>query len=207
MAKILVFTNRKGGTGKSTLCIQFANYLVAHGKQVAVLDTDPQQSIVDLRKREMATNPDVKLPWTVLYMDNNIEDYMQQAKAMADGYILIDCPGTITPSLLPAFHAADAVVIPFRYDDFIVASTISFVKVLKQAGVSSLMMFLPNNIDVRIKNASEEHIRDILKEVGIVLPRVKQGVAVQRCSTIRPIDKYQDAAVKYCVDELLARLA
>jgi chromosome partitioning protein len=206
MAKILVFTNRKGGTGKSTLCIQFANFLVAHGHKVAVLDSDPQQSIVDLRNREMATNPDVTLPWSVQFLNDNIHDYMKQAKAMDDGFILVDCPGTITPSLLPAFHAADAVVIPFRYDDFIVSSTISFVKVLRKAGVTSPLMFLPNNIDIRIKNASEDRIKEILREVGVVLPRVKQGVAVQRCSTIRPLDKYQDAAVKYCVEELLVRL-
>ena len=59
MAKIIVFSNRKGGTGKSTLCIQFANYLVSKGHNVAVLDADPQQSIIDLRNREVTTNPDV----------------------------------------------------------------------------------------------------------------------------------------------------
>ena len=61
MAKIIVFSNRKGGTGKSTLCIQFANYLVSKGHNVAVLDADPQQSIIDLRNREVTTNPDVKV--------------------------------------------------------------------------------------------------------------------------------------------------
>ena len=38
MAKIIVISNSKGGTGKSTLCMQFANYLVAQDKSVAVLD-------------------------------------------------------------------------------------------------------------------------------------------------------------------------
>ena len=96
MAKIIVFSNRKGGTGKSTLCIQFANYLVSKGHNVAVLDADPQQSIIDLRNREVTTNPDVKLPWPVQFVGDKAQQYMSQAKQMGDGYILVDCPGTIT---------------------------------------------------------------------------------------------------------------
>ena len=197
MAKIIVFSNRKGGTGKSTLCIQFANYLTSQGKNVAVLDADPQQSIIDLRNREVATNPDVTLPWLVHYLGDNAQQFMNQAKKMGDGYILVDCPGTITERIMPVFHAADAVVIPFRYDDLVVDSTISFVKVLQKAEVHSKLLFLPNCIDVRIKTPNEEHIKNIFREVGAVLPRIKQGVAILRCSTLRPIDRYQRAAVEY----------
>ena len=38
MAKIIVIANGKGGTGKSTITVQFANYLTSIGKAVAVLD-------------------------------------------------------------------------------------------------------------------------------------------------------------------------
>lgn len=206
MAKIIVFSNRKGGTGKSTLCIQFANYLKSLGDDVAVLDADPQQSIVDLRIREVETNPEIELPWTVRYMADNVQQFIEQAKAMGDGYILIDCPGTITQNIMPVFKAADAIIIPFRYDDLIVDSTITFVKVLKKAGVKSRLMFQPNCIDMRIKMPNEEHVKGIFREVGDVLPRIKQGVAIQRCSTLRPIDKYQSAAIKHSVDEMLAKL-
>ncbi|MCR5315369.1 MAG: ParA family protein [Bacteroidaceae bacterium] len=206
MAKIIVFSNRKGGTGKSTLCIQFANYLASQGKNVAVLDADPQQSIVDLRNREVATNPDVTLPWSVHYVGDNAQQFMDQSKKMGDGYILVDCPGTITQSIMPVFHAADAVIIPFRYDDLIIDSTITFVKVLKKAGVQAKLLFQPNCIDVRIKTQNEEHIRNIFREVGDVLPRIKQGVVIQRCSTLRPIDQYQRAAVEYSINEIINKL-
>ncbi|MBO4452070.1 MAG: ParA family protein [Bacteroidaceae bacterium] len=206
MAKIIVFSNRKGGTGKSTLCIQFANFLASQGNNVAVLDVDPQQSVVDLRNREIETNPDAKLPWPVLFVGDKALQFMEQAQQMGDGYILVDCPGTITESIMPVFHAADAVVIPFRYDDLIVDSTITFVKVLKKAGVRSKLMFLPNCIDVRVKIPSEEQIRNIFKEVGTVLPRIRQGVSIQRCSTLRPIDQYQKAAIEYSVNELVREI-
>lgn len=206
MAKIIVFSNRKGGTGKSTLCIQFANYLVAHGNNVIVLDADPQQSIVDLRKREVETNPDVALPWQVFYIGDKVDEYINKVRSMGNGYVLIDCPGAITQSLMPVYAAADAVVIPFRYDDLIVDSTITFVKVLKKAGVKAHLLFLPNNIDIRIKNPNEEHVKEIFRSVGTVLPRIKQGVAVQRCSTLCPINQYQELAVEYAVEGILAKL-
>ena len=206
MAKIIVFSNRKGGTGKSTLCIQFANYLVSKGHNVAVLDADPQQSIIDLRNREVTTNPDVKLPWPVQFVGDKAQQYMTQARQMGDGYILVDCPGTITQTLMPVFHAADAVIIPFRYDDLIVDSTITFVKVLKQAGVKSKLLFLPNCIDMRIKNPNEEHIKGIFKQVGEVMPFIKQGVAIQRCSTLRPIDHYQEKTIHRAVTGILSKL-
>jgi len=125
---------------------------------------------------------------------------------MGNGYVLVDCPGAITQNLMPVYAAADAVVIPFRYDDLIVDSTITFVKVLKKAGVKAHLLFLPNNIDIRIKNPNEEHVKEIFRSVGTVLPRIKQGVAVQRCSTLCPINQYQELAVEYAVEGILAKL-
>ena len=42
----IVFANQKGGVGKSTLCILFANYLAWKGKSVCIIDTDLQKTIL-----------------------------------------------------------------------------------------------------------------------------------------------------------------
>ena len=55
----------------------------------------------------------------------------QNEQKTLPGYVLIDCPGTLNdPALLKVFQAADAAVIPFRYDDFMIDSTFTFTKVL-----------------------------------------------------------------------------
>lgn len=203
MAKIIVISNSKGGTGKSTLCMQFANYLVAQGKKVVVLDCDEGQSVMEFRQMEVRQNQSAELPWEVYNATSNSHSFVERARAMGDVYILVDCPGSLNPNLLPFFQSADAIVIPFRYDDVVVLRTMTFVKVLNAAHISAKKLFLPNYIDIRVKNPNEESIREMFRKVGSILPRIKQGVAIQRVSTLRPIDTYQQKAIMYTVEEIL----
>lgn len=203
MAKIIVISNSKGGTGKSTLCMQFANFLVAQGKKVVVLDCDEGQSVMEFRQMEVRQNQSSELPWEVYNATSNSRSFVERARTMGDVFILVDCPGSLNPNLLPFFQSADAIVIPFRYDDVVVLRTMTFVKVLNAARISAMKLFLPNYIDIRVKNPNEESIREMFRKVGSILPRIKQGVAIQRVSTLRPIDTYQQKAIMYTVEEIL----
>ena len=203
MAKIIVISNSKGGTGKSTLCMQFANYLVSQGKKVIILDCDEGQSVMELRQIELRQDPGATLPWEVYNATSNSRSFVERAKAMEDVYILVDCPGSLNPNLLPFFQNADAIVIPFRYDDVVVLRTMTFVKVLNAAHITAKKLFLPHYIDVRVKNPNEESIREMFRKAGSILPRIKQGVAIQRVSTLRPIDMYQQKAIMYTIEEIL----
>ena len=54
---IVTFANQKGGVGKTTLCLAFANYLLTKGVHVAIVDCDFQQSIAKCRAADMMQFP------------------------------------------------------------------------------------------------------------------------------------------------------
>ena len=56
--KIVIFSNIKGGVGKTTLCALFANHLIEHGFPSFVIDADLQASLFRHRQREKDAAPD-----------------------------------------------------------------------------------------------------------------------------------------------------
>src|SRR5574344_865580 len=60
--RIVLFSNIKGGVGKTTLCAIFASYLAEKGLAVLVVDADLQASLYRHRQREIDVDPDVQPP-------------------------------------------------------------------------------------------------------------------------------------------------
>ena len=59
---IVTFANQKGGVGKTTLCVTFANYLVTKGVRVVVVDCDFQHSIMKCPTMCWHTKPTTRMP-------------------------------------------------------------------------------------------------------------------------------------------------
>ena len=63
MSKIILFSNIKGGVGKTTLCAHFAEYLSMKGVPVVAVDADIQASLSRHREREVEADPGQTVPW------------------------------------------------------------------------------------------------------------------------------------------------
>ncbi len=222
--KIILFTNIKGGVGKTTLCSLFATYLAQKNIPVAVMDADIQQSLFRHRKRELEDlqkqvddgilEEIKKMPWQIQSIntsdDEMVEELMKKVKNMP-GWILIDCPGNINYHALKyVFQSAEVAIIPFGFDADTLDATKLFCNIFKRIS-SAKLVFVPNNIIVSderrdIVKQDRDNAIKVLGDLGVVTPRIKHGVAVKSYSTTEPLDYWQEKAVENAFKPLFERI-
>ena len=199
---LVVFANQKGGVGKTTLAIAYANHLANCGRQVLLIDTDIQRSCTFRRANELEN-------WeqdAVLYHIENhnlvsVEDsinLMKNAHRISkenNGTVIIDVPGNITESYLtPIFVNADFIVCPFMYQALVLDSTSIFIKVMFQLmkqnkDMHAKMIFIPNMVDKKFGTRDEleafrKNADEVFESIGILTPRVYNKAELKRISTI-----------------------
>lgn len=202
----VVFANQKGGVGKSTLCILFANYLSYKKKQVCVIDTDLQKTIHMQRKKDAAAYEGFEEPYSVQDFDVTDPEIMQQlmdSASQVDGFVLFDSPGNVSEDgLVPMFTEADYIVCPYEYEDKTLDSTGTFVQVLNalrehNPEMKAELFFVPNRIDSRIGTSEEmkmwKQTDEIFKQFGKVTPRIASRATLKRINTFELLATQRDA--------------
>ena len=211
--RIVLFSNIKGGVGKTTLCALFTSYLAEKGIPVFAMDADLQASLYRHRQREKDADPDSSAPWAVEMLNTSngqkLEETISKLKNVP-GIVLIDCPGNLNDrNLEHIYRAADIAVIPMSYDADTIDATGIFVKAFKTISPAKLI-FVPNRINTSEGKAEELRQRtqttEILGLIGTVTPRIKQSVVVKRYTTLYPLDRYQSAAVEHPFDRIINEL-
>lgn len=129
---IVTFANQKGGVGKTTLCVTFANYLVTMGVRAVVVDCDFQHSIVKCRKADIKKYGEQHMLYEVIAYEATDKDGMTSLMEKLHNdpsidVVLMDSPGSLKAGgLVPMFVNSDIIVVPFHYDLVTVPSTASF---------------------------------------------------------------------------------
>ena len=182
MNKIIVFANQKGGVGKTTLSIMFANYLDWKKKKVVLIDADNQHSASAVRKDDETFMGDAA-PYPIQELSLQDGDYVEKVMASAkqfDGTVIIDCPGSISDDGIGSvFASADIVVIPFEFEDISMKATTDFIKVLN--------MIIPNKVQLSYGTASEiaswKTALSSYTIAGDVLPKIVHRAQLKRIDT------------------------
>ena len=207
MGKIVLYTNVKGGVGKTTLCGIFATYLANSGRTVAVVDADLQQSLFRHRKRDLQQDPDASLPWEI----NTLREIIMEGLKQLPYDVIIDCPGNLVdPNLEVIYSNADIAVIPIHYDSDTLDATQMFCETFK-AHFGAKIFFVPNGIvsvEERREHLQQERDKAIeqLKAYGTVTPRIKRSVVISDYNTLLPLTTYQMNAVKYAFEPIINEL-
>lgn len=214
---IVTFANQKGGVGKTSLCVTFANYLVMKGVRVIVIDCDFQHSILKCRKADLKHYGEELIPYEVWSHEPNSSEAMITLieKLHNDpgiDVVLMDSPGSLkADGLVPMFVNSDIIAVPFHYDLVTVPSTASFLMFLdrlrKAVGsrMKARLFIIPNLHDNRVGKRTElllwDNTRDTFSNYGYVTSKISRRADLQRFSTIAGLDLAQ-AAVTPVFDKI-----
>ena len=214
---IVTFANQKGGVGKTSLCVTFANYLVMKGVRVVVIDCDFQHSILKCRKADLKHYGEELIPYEVWSHEPNSSEAMITLieKLHNDpgiDVVLMDSPGSLkADGLVPMFVNSDIIAVPFHYDLVTVPSTASFLMFLdrlrKAVGsrMKARLFIIPNLHDNRVGKRTElllwDNTRDTFSNYGYVTSKISRRADLQRFSTIAGLDLAQ-AAVTPVFDKI-----
>lgn len=113
MTKIISFVTQKGGSGKTTLCVNFAVAAMQSGNsdcRVLIMDTDQQGTAQKWFERRESAEP------LLLPVSNtaDIERAVVSARAQKFDWVFIDTPGRDDAAVAAAIRLADFCVIPTR---------------------------------------------------------------------------------------------
>lgn len=201
---IVTFANQKGGVGKTTLCVTFANYLLTKGVNVVVVDCDFQHSILKCRRSDIRKYGEQVMPYDVVEREATDRQEMIELieKLHNDPSIevaVIDSPGSLKAGgLVPLFVNSDIIVIPFHYDLVTVPSTASFLMFLDRLrhavgdDMKARLFIIPNLNDGRVGKRSElviwDNTRETFSNYGYVTPKLPKRADMQRFSTVAALD-------------------
>jgi len=108
--KVLSVLSQKGGSGKTTLCGHIAVQAeLSGGGPVAVLDTDPQESLTEWQGDRTGDTPQV-VPSSLWRLQEDFRRMRERGIKL----LIIDTPPGITSTIRSAISVSDTVLVPVK---------------------------------------------------------------------------------------------
>ncbi len=160
VAKVVTFANVKGGSGKSTLCINMAAILIREGYSVALIDADQQKC-----SQDWITGTRDKLLSRIEIIDQT--EFIAPENVDVD-FLLIDTQGSLTKEMAQFLFQSSLIITPCRVsrDDIVGQGWIEvFLKQSNQNIKKAPILTVLNGVNKRSSILS--HVIEQLKEDGI----------------------------------------
>ena len=204
---IITFATQKGGTGKTTLAITFANYISAISKRkINVFDFDYQKSFYQKWKEDELL--DLPKLYDVEIIGDVVEQPFSDFETILDlkdndDVNLFDLAGTLDAKYSDLLIYSDFIIIPFEYSDVSAKSTLVFVNFLGMLESQAERVFIRSKYDKGYKYLNQEGMDAEIQKYGTLL---KSPVFKRNClQTIntRYLNYEQKYAVRNSFNELI----
>lgn len=203
---IITFGTQKGGTGKTTLAIAFANYVaLSSERKVNVFDFDFQKSFYHKWKEDELL--EIPKLYDVEIIDEENEqpfsdfEHLIEMKESEDVNVF-DLAGTLDAKYSDLLIYSDFIVIPFEYSNVSAKSTLVFINFLGLLESQAERVFIRSKYDKGYKYQNQEGMDAEISKYGLLL---KSPVFKRNClQTIdtRKLTYEQKYAVKNSFLEL-----
>jgi len=180
---ILALASTKGGSGKSTLAACIAAELHHRGRNIALLDADPQQTLtawVDADPQQTLTSwrdaggAGRSLRDAVLHTDASETGAAWATRQQA--LVVVDTAGVATRTLATVLGAADVILIPCRASPLDAQGALATARLAEQYGKPGAAIGAVLTAVTRI--ALVDHIRKALEDGGVSVMTSTIGLRV-----------------------------
>ena len=156
---VLTLANSKGGGGKTTIAACLAAELTRRGKEVVLLDADPQRSLT------VWHGNDGKLNELELYTDATEKAAKWASEASKRAIVIVDTAGFASTTLAAILKVSDVVLIPCRASALDARGVMATHEMVQSTATSGVSVGCVLNAATR--TALVSHIRNELISAGI----------------------------------------
>ncbi|WP_027384944.1 ParA family protein [Epilithonimonas caeni] len=206
---IITFATQKGGTGKTTLSIAFANYLTeVTERQINVFDFDYQKSFYNKWKEdELLEIPklyDVEVIGEEEQPFSDIESLFELRDS--EDINIFDLAGTLDEKYSDLLIYSDFIIIPFEYSDVSVKSTLVFKNLLGLLESQAERIFIRSKYDKGYKYLNQQEMDEEISKYGVIIQNpVYKRNCLQTIDT-RKLTYEQKYAVKKPFNEIIDQI-
>ncbi len=204
---IITFATQKGGAGKTTLAIAFANYVSGISeRKIKVYDFDFQKSFYNKwQEDEESENPKIYNVESIGDDDQSPFKDLEEIinlKESEDVY-LFDLAGTLDEKYSDILIYSDFIIIPFEYSDISVKSTLVFKNLLGLLESEAERIFIRSKYDKGFRYLNQKEMDEEISKYGML---VESPVYKRNCLQIintRKLSYEQKNAVKKPFNEII----
>ncbi len=196
--------NRKGGVGKTTIAVNLAAALALAGRDVLLLDADPQGSAVEWARQRQANGLFPTVPAKITSV-SSLVGVLKESATKATNTVIIDLPPSLAKTSLVVSLTADLILIPIAaspLDLWAARATVETVMDARnlRSGEQPLLSVVPSRIDDRTSRG--KRLAGGLKAMGFdVGPTLRERIvfrdAAEQGLTIADLETQSPARVEF----------